>query len=94
MYDEFEKRDTVVIAVAQEDTDLKTHGRMASKIKPRPRFEIVADIKRKQTAQYRRTTAYIIDKGGVVRQILPMMIHHRATWRVLLNEIDKLGELP
>ena len=42
MYDEFEDRDFVVIAVAQEDTDLAKHARMATRLKGGPRFEIAA----------------------------------------------------
>ena len=77
VYDEFEKRDTVVIAVAQEDNDLKQHGQMAARMKPKPRFDIVADLNRVDTTRYKRTTAYLIDKMGRVRQIFPMLIHSR-----------------
>lgn len=90
MYDEFEKRDTVVVAVAQEDTDLKSHGRILENFKPAPRFDIVADLDRKKTKRYDRTTAYLIDKQGIVRQVFPMLIHHRASWRAILHEIDEL----
>jgi alkyl hydroperoxide reductase subunit AhpC len=92
LYGEFTSRDTVVIAVAQEDTDLKSHGKMAAKFNPPPAFEIVADLNRKVTPKYDRTTAYLIDKEGVVRQIFPMLIHHRASWHAVLNEIDRLGK--
>lgn len=90
MYPEFEKRDTVVIAVSQEDTDLETHGNLLNGfVKPVP-FEIVADLNREKTTMYDRTTAYLIDKQGVVRQVFPMLIHHRAAWPAILNEIDEL----
>jgi precorrin-6B methylase 2 len=92
LYDEFEKRDIEVIAVAQEDTDLETHGKMAAKFKPAPRFNIVADLNgEKTTAKYKRVTAYYIDKSGTVRQIFPMMIHFRPSWRAVLGEIDRLS---
>lgn len=90
LYDEFEKRDTVVIAVAQEDKDLKSHGQILSHFKPKPRFEIVADLNREKTGQYKRTTAYLIDKQGVVRQVFPMLIHSRPSWYAILSEIDRL----
>lgn len=90
MYDEFTSRDTVVIAVAQEDTDLKSHGRFLRKFKGSPPFDIVADIDRKDTPRYDRTTAYLIDKKGIVREIFPMLIHQRASWEAILHEIDKL----
>ena len=89
-YDEFEQRDTVVIAIAQEDTDLQKHGRIRQGIPGDPRFHIVADLNRKDTQRYRRTTAYLIDKNGIVRQIFPMLIHARPSWRAILNEIDRL----
>lgn len=91
IYDEFIKRDTVVIAISQEDTDLKTHGNMVTKIKPSPRFDIVADLNRKKTKRYDRTTTYFIDKQGIVRQIFPMLIHTRASWSAILNEIDRIN---
>ncbi len=94
MYDEFEKRDTVVIAIAQEDTDLESHGKIYNRFKPAPRFDIVADVNRAQTQAYKRTTAYLIDKKGIVRQVFPMLIHHRPSWRAILNEIDRISARP
>lgn len=91
MYDEFEKRDTVVIAVAQEDKDLDSHGKLLANFSPGPRFDIVADIDRKKTKKYDRTTGYLIDKEGIVRQIFPMLIHERASWRGILHEIDRIN---
>ena len=90
MYDEFEKRDTVVIAVAQEDKDLKSHGKMLSAFDAKTPFDVVADLGRKQTERYDRTTSYLIDKHGVVREIFPALIHMRPTWRAILNRIDAL----
>lgn len=90
MYGEFTKRDTVVIAVAQEDTALKAHAKFLKNFKSPPPFDIVADLNRKKTTAYGRTTAYLIDKDGVVRQIFPMLIHTRPSWRAILNEIDRL----
>lgn len=90
-YDEFEKRDTVVVAIAQEDKDLDSHGNMAKKIRPSPRMDLIADLNRQETLEYDRTTMYLIDKKGIVRQIFPMMIHMRPTWFAVLSEIDRLG---
>ena len=39
MYDAFEARGTVVIAVAQDDRDLASHGKFYEHFEPRPRFE-------------------------------------------------------
>lgn len=79
-----------MIAVSQEDTDLKSHSRFLKYFKGKPPFDIVADLNRKATQKYRRTAAYLIDKKGVVRQVFPMLIHHRADWQAILGEIDRL----
>lgn len=89
-YDAFEKLDTAVIAVSQEDTDLKSHGQFLRKFKSPPPFDIVADLNRKATKRYDRTTAYLIDKMGVVRQVFPMLIHSRASWQAILHEVEGL----
>ena len=90
MYDEFAKRDTVVIAVAQEDTDLESHAKILKKLGKSPPFDVVCDIGCKETARYHRTAAYLIDKQGVVRQVFPMLIHSRPSWRAILHEVDRL----
>jgi hypothetical protein len=90
MYDAFTKRDAVVIAVAQEDTDIESHGQFLRKFPSAPPFDIVADIGRKATPRYDRTTAYLIDKRGIVRQVFPMLIHSRPTMSALLHEVDRI----
>ena len=80
MYDAFEARDTVVIAIAQEDKDLKSHGQFLKKFEQTPPFDIVADIGRKQTERYDRTTSYLIDKQGMVREIFPATVYLRPNW--------------
>ncbi len=52
---------------------------------------MVADLNHEHTPTYKQTTAYLIDRGGVVRQVFPMLIHHRPSWKAILNEIDRLG---
>ena len=91
LYDEFTKLDTTVIAIAQEDKTLKTHARFLKNFGDGPAFDIVADLKRKNTKRYDRTTAYLIDKEGVVRQIFPMLIHSRPSWRAILHEVELLA---
>lgn len=93
-YDEFERRDTVVIAVAQEDKDLESHGKIRANFKPSPRFEIVADVGRRETKRYHQTSSYLIDREGVVRQIFPMLIHSRGPWSAILGEIDAMTGTP
>ena len=62
MYDEFEQRDTVVVALSQEDVELSKAAEMGARFEPAPRFDIVHDLERKETLAYDRTTAYLIDK--------------------------------
>lgn len=90
IYPEFEALDTVAIAVAQEDEDLKSHGKMLKSFDPPAPFMVVADIDRQVTQRYDRTTAYLIDKQGTVRQVFPMMIHYRSSWHAVLKEVKKL----
>jgi len=91
MYRELEKRDTVAIAISQEDTDLKSARKFMKAFKGKtPRFAIAADFNRKATPKYDRTTTYFVDKSGVVRQVFPMSISHRASWDTVISEIDRL----
>ncbi len=85
MYDEFKALDIAVIAVAQEDKDLETHGQFHQRFKPEPRFEIAADLERRGTERYGRTTSYLIDKQGIVRQVFPQTLHFRADWEAILE---------
>ena len=88
---EFEKRNTVVVAIAQEDKDLDSHGKILSKLSSVPRFKIVADLRGRTVGHYDRTSVYLLDRAGIVRQVFPMLIHTRGSWKAVLNEIDRLG---
>lgn len=92
MYDSFEAANTVVVAVAQEDKDLESHGKFLQRFATPPPFEIVADLERVDTDQYKRTCTYFIDREGVVRQIFPQMIRHRADWSSILAEVKRLTD--
>jgi peroxiredoxin len=92
MYDEFQKRDTVVIAIAQEDKDLQSHGGFLKHFGDAgPRFAIACDVNREKTKAWDRVTTYLIDKQGVVRQVFPAMIRMRPSWHAVLNEIDRIN---
>lgn len=90
MYDELEQRDTVVVALSQEDVEFGKAAEMASRFQPKPRFEMVHDLERKESLAFDRTTAYMIDKEGVVREIFPMIIHSRPSWQIVVKELDKM----
>jgi peroxiredoxin len=89
-YGEFDKRETMVIAIAQEDTDLPSHGKLVKRFQPQPKFKIAADVDGKTLAHYDRTTAYLIDKNGKIREIFPMPIHVRPRWEAILSRIDEI----
>ncbi|MCO6435575.1 MAG: redoxin domain-containing protein [Phycisphaerae bacterium] len=90
-YDSFRDRDIAVIAIAQEDSDLESHGRFLKHFDGEPPFDIVCDVNGEKTGRYHRTTAYLIDKEGVVRQVFPMLARSRPSWDAILNEIDRLN---
>lgn len=89
IYDEFTSRNAAVIAIAQEDTDMDSHANIFRGFGP-PSFNVVADLNREKTTDYKRTTAYLIDPEGVVRQVFPMMIRHRPSWKAIINELDRV----
>ncbi len=62
-----------------------------SKLRPQLRFRILADLNRGKTTQLDRTTTYLVDRDGVVRQVFPAIIHMRPSWKAVLNEMDRLG---
>lgn len=90
IHDAFESRNTVVIAVAQEDKDLESHGKILGRLGGRPPFELAADLDRRGTQRYERTAVYFIDREGVVQQVFPGTIRNRPSWKAVLNEIDRI----
>lgn len=79
----------MVVAVSQEDTALEDFAAMPARF-PNRAFPILADLNRAETEAYDRATAYLIDKEGVVRQVFPMIIHARPSWRVVLDEVARI----
>jgi peroxiredoxin len=90
MLDQFSALDTKIVAISQEDEDLSTFAGMPARLKPMPLFDVLADLKREKTVAYDRTTAYLIDKQGIVRQVFPMVIHSRPSWKIVLAETKKM----
>ena len=91
IYAEVESRDFEVVAMANEEQSLLAHMKVLGEFDSLPPFPLAVDINRQQTQAYERTTAYLIDPAGVIRQIFPMEVYDRAPWWPLLNEIDRLG---
>lgn len=90
MYDRVEALDAVVIAIAQEDKDIKSHGKFRTHFQPEPRFELAADFDRTDTNRYQRTSTYVIGKDGIIKQIFPQLIHYRANWDAILREAERI----
>lgn len=80
-----------MFAVAQEDVDLESFAKILPRFKKPLPFHLVADLGREQTADYDRTSTYLIDKEGVVREVFPSLIHMRPSWHAVLNRIDEVN---
>ena len=92
MFDKFEQRETIVVAIAQEDKDLETHGRILKNFEQPMPFEVLADLEGTTVDLYDRTSTYLIDMDGVVREIFPALIHMRPSWHAVLHRIDAMDE--
>ena len=87
LYERFEALGARVVAISQEDEDLSLAVRMAESVEPP--FDLLFDLERRESTAFDRTTAYLIDEGGVVREIFPMIIHARPSWEVVLGELER-----
>jgi hypothetical protein len=81
---------TRVIGLSQEDTELASAAKFVKGLPAERPFEVVFDFNRERTAAYDRTTAYLIDGRGVVRQVFPMLIHARPSWEAILGELRRV----
>ena len=79
------------IAISQEDRDVESARRFLEHFDETRSFDIVFDIDRAATKRYHRTTTYLIDERGVVRQVFPSLIHHRPAWSTVLEEVERLS---
>lgn len=91
MHEAAEDRNLRVIAISQEDTDLESHARFHRFFPPEPRFDILADLNRAQTTALKRTTTYFVE-DGIVRQVFPQAVSHRATWQAMFSEVDRIRD--
>jgi len=88
-WSEFEARGIEVIALAKETGELSELAATAQRFPDRP-FVLVGAVGGKGVESYARTTGYLIDSEGVVRQVFPMETYNRPRWWAVLNEIDRL----
>ncbi|MHC4909209.1 MAG: hypothetical protein ACYTF9_05765 [Planctomycetota bacterium] len=79
------------MAISQEDRDLEQAKQFLVHFEDDRPFEIVFDLERAKTTRFDRTTTYLIDERGVVRQVFPNLIRHRAAWGTVLEEVKKLA---
>ena len=92
VHGEFEKRDTRIVGLANEEQSLENFAKVDQRFDGGAPFDLVVDLAyhREGTGPYERTTAYLIDKKGVVRQVFPMEIYERPPWWAFLHEIDRV----
>lgn len=90
--EEFEKRGVALVAVANEEGDMAEHAKIRDHFGGVPPFRHAPDFQGRATRPYGRTTSYLIDRRGTVRQVFPMEIYERPPWWAFLNEIDALAE--
>jgi peroxiredoxin len=91
-YDDVEKRGAVAVAISQEDTDLESAKKFLRHFEGSPRFVIAADFGRAKTGRLSRTTTYVVDSKGVVREIMPALVRTRPSWDAVLGVVDGLDE--
>ena len=89
MWDEFESRGVEVIAIAKETAKLAELNETAERFPERP-FTLVGAVDGKGVERYARTTGYLLDTDGTVRQVFPMETYNRPRWWAVLHEIDRL----
>ena len=80
-----------MVALSQEDKSLDVYDAFLARFGDGgPPFELVCDLDRGVTGRWDRTTAYLIDRRGRVREIFPMIIHARPSWDIILREVERL----
>lgn len=86
------KRNVQVIAIAQEEADVESHRKIWKHAVDYDGhiFELLADIGHEKTKMYHQTTAYLIDRKGIIRQIFPMTVRDRGSWKAILEQVDTL----
>ncbi len=89
LYDEFKDRKVAVIGVSNEERNLMAHTNVIGELGFLPEWDLVTDIGYRHNS-FARTTAYLLDTDGVVRQVFPMEIYDRPPWWAILNEVDRI----
>ena len=79
-----------VVPISQEDPSVASFRQVEGKLPADPPFRVLGDINRRSAPRLARTTAYLLDEDGFVRQVFPMSTYARANWWAILNEIDRL----
>ena len=91
LVDEFDARDTVVVTIANEEESLDASLAIRNHLGGEdPRFVSLVDLADITSESMERTTAYLVDGAGKVRQVFPMEIYSRPSWWAILNEIDTI----
>ena len=78
-----------IIAISQDDLSLEKFADILPRFK-NSGITIAADIGYVNHREYARTTSYLVDERGIIRQIFPMEVYGRAPTWALLNEMDRI----
>ena len=70
--------------------DLRDESFVSYMAGSRFRHEIDCVFEGAGVERYARTTGYLLDSEGVVRQVFPMETYNRPRWWAVLHEIDRL----
>lgn len=87
----------MALAVSQEEerldaADWQPFQAGVARPDPLPSFEVLVDVERRATKAWGRTTAYLLDPSGVVRQVFPMTLRARPSWIAILAEIERQAQ--
>jgi hypothetical protein len=89
IWGEFEERGVQVLAIAKETGDLSELEKTAARFPDRP-FVLLGAVEGRGVERYARTTGYLLDSDGIVKQVFPMETYNRPRWWAVLHEIDRI----
>ncbi|MEQ8767007.1 MAG: hypothetical protein RL885_24045 [Planctomycetota bacterium] len=90
IWSELSAHGAFAVAVAQEDKSLEEHAKFYANFGDDRPFAIVADLEGVTLESYRRTTTYLIDRSGIVREIFPGSVRLRPSWLAIRNRFAEI----
>ena len=89
IYDAFAQRGIQVIGLSLEAAEMKHHAKTLRRF-PDRRFALAGAIGGEGAEGYAMTTGYLVDKQGIIQQVMPMEVYNRPSWWAVLAEVDRL----